>query len=129
MKKVNSKEDAKEEIKKYFAKLLLKERKALSNLRSVIKSAAPDAEEVFSYQMPAFRQNGMLVIYAAFKEHCSFFILSSALVKKMKDLLKDYSTSTGTIRFTVDKPLPVSLVKKIVKERIKENELKRKKKF
>jgi uncharacterized protein YdhG (YjbR/CyaY superfamily) len=82
---------------------------------------APRAEEVISYGMPGYKYHGMLVYFAAFKNHCSFFPGSSRIIK-MYDELKEYKTSKGSIQFTIDKPLPVSLVKKIVKARMRENE-------
>lgn len=95
---------------------------ALEDLRKTITSIVPKAEEVISYQIPAFKYNGKLVAFAAFKDHCSFFPLNSTLIKELSEDLKDYKTSPGTIQFTVDKPLPSALVKKIVEARMKENE-------
>jgi uncharacterized protein YdhG (YjbR/CyaY superfamily) len=86
----------------------------------------PEGEEVMSYQMPAFRYKGkILVYYASFQDHCSFFP-GSAIVEQFKEELKPYKTSKGTIQFPLDKPLPASLVKKIVKARIMEIEEKKK---
>jgi len=101
-------------------------RVALEKLRHTIKQAAPNAEEVISYQMPAFKQNGVLVYYAAFTKHCSFFVASHAVLQKYANEVAPYQTSKGTIQFTPNKPLPAALVKKLVKERIKENEAKAK---
>jgi len=98
-------------------------RKTLDKLYKAIKSAAPNAEELISYGMPAFKHHGMLVYFAAFKNHCSFFPGSSQIVQ-LYDELKSFKTSKGTIQFTVEKPLPVSVVKKIVKARMEENEAK-----
>jgi len=72
--------------------------------------------------MPAFRYKGALVSYAAFKNHCSLFPMQASLIDAMKDELKAYRTSKGTLQFPVDKPLPATLVKKIVKARVAENE-------
>jgi len=94
---------------------------ALEKLRQIIKTTAPDAEEIISYGMPAYKFYGMLVYFAAFKNHCSFFPGNASLIEKMNDELKDYTTSKGTIKFTTDKPLPAALVKKIVKARMAEN--------
>jgi len=93
----------------------------LENLRRTIKSVAPEAEEVISYNMPAFKYHGMLVGFAAAKNHCGFYPWTSRTVEQFKDDLKDFSTSKGAIRFSMEKPLPVALVKKIVKARMKEN--------
>jgi uncharacterized protein YdhG (YjbR/CyaY superfamily) len=92
----------------------------LQEIRRVIKESAPAAEEVISYQMPAFRQNGILVWFAAFKKHIGFFPTVSA-IEAFKDELKDYDMSKGTIRFSLDKPIPYELIRKIVKFRLKEN--------
>jgi uncharacterized protein YdhG (YjbR/CyaY superfamily) len=93
----------------------------LESLRQTIKSVAPKAEEVISYAMPAFKYHGMLVYFSAFKNHCSFFPANSSLIAKMEAELKPYRTAKGTIQFTVDRPLPATLVKKIVKARMQEN--------
>lgn len=103
----------------YLALQPEKVRDVLEKLRQTIKSSAPEAEEVISYGLPAFRYHGMLVYFAAFKNHCSFF--PGSIVEKMKNELKNYKTSKGTIQFTAEKPLPAALVKKIIKARVKEN--------
>jgi uncharacterized protein YdhG (YjbR/CyaY superfamily) len=105
----------------YLAALPQDAQVALEKLRKVIKAAAPKATEVISYQIPMYKQDGMLVGFAAFKDHCSFFPGALPLAI-YKDELKGYKTSKGTIRFPIDKPLPAALVKKIVKTRIAENE-------
>lgn len=110
-------------IDEYMETLPKDVRTVLENLRKTIKSVAPKAEETISYQMPAFKYYGMLVYFAAFKNHCSFFPGGSAsLAKELEAELKPYKTSKGTLQFTVDKPLPATLVKKIVKIRMKQNE-------
>lgn len=96
-------------------------RKALEKLRKTIKSVVPKAEETISYQMPTFKYHGGLVSYAAFKNHCSLFPWNSTLIKEYADELKAFKTFKGTIQFTVEKPLPVGLVKKIIKARVKQN--------
>jgi uncharacterized protein YdhG (YjbR/CyaY superfamily) len=94
----------------------------LQKIRAMIRAAAPpEATEAISYGIPAFRCQGALVGYAAFKDHCSFFPMSAALIEQFKSDLKKYSTSTGTIRFPLDKPLPKALVTKIVKARVAQN--------
>jgi uncharacterized protein YdhG (YjbR/CyaY superfamily) len=115
------KETTAKTIDEYLKALPEDVRVTLDELYKVIKSAAPDAEELISYGMPAFKHHGMLVYFAAFKDHCSFFPGSSQIVK-LYDELKSFKTSKGTIQFTIDKPLPVALVKKIVKARMEENE-------
>lgn len=110
-------------VDEYLAELPAKERTVLSNLRKTIKATAPKADEVIGYGMPGYKYYGMLVYFAAFKNHCSFFP-GTAMLGKFEDEVKPYQTSKGTLQFTVDKPLPASLVKKIVKERMKQNEAK-----
>lgn len=96
-------------------------RKALETLRAQIKAAAPKAEESISYGMPAYKYKGPLVYFGAFKKHCSFFPGSSSILENEKNL-KGFTVAKGTIQFTPEKPLPAALIKRIVKERIKENE-------
>jgi uncharacterized protein YdhG (YjbR/CyaY superfamily) len=112
-------------IDDYLASLSADKRAALEKLRKTIKGAAPKAEECISYQLPAFRQNGMLVAFGATANHCAFFLMSGSTVEAHKEELKGYDTSKGTIRFQADKPLPVALVRKLVKARIEENESRR----
>ena len=112
-------------VTEYLRAVPAKPRAALQQLRKTIKAAAPGAEEVISYGMPAFKHQGrMLVYYAAFKDHCSLYPASMAVIAAHKDELKGYERSKGTIRFAADKPLPATLVKKLVKARIRENEAK-----
>jgi uncharacterized protein YdhG (YjbR/CyaY superfamily) len=97
-------------------------RSTLKHIRAVIRSVVPaETTEVISYGMPMFKYNGMLVGYAAFKNHCSLFPTGSGVIERFKKELKDYPTSRGTIQFPSDKPLPDALVKKIVKARVTEN--------
>jgi uncharacterized protein YdhG (YjbR/CyaY superfamily) len=109
-------------IDDYLATLSNDKRAALEKLRKTIRAAAPNAEECISYQLPAFRLNGMLVAFGATANHCAFYPMSSSMVETHKRELKDYETSKGTIRFQADKPLPAALVRKLVKARIAENE-------
>ena len=108
-------------IDEYLAALPEDKREALERLRKVIRQAAPEAEECISYQMPAFRQNGMLVGFAAASNHCSLYPMNSTTVKQFEEELKNYDTSKGTIRFRPEKPLPATLVRKLVKARLREN--------
>jgi uncharacterized protein YdhG (YjbR/CyaY superfamily) len=109
-------------IDEYLAGISDDKRAALEKLRKTIKAAAPKAEECISYGLAAFRQNGMLVAFGATANHCAFYPMSSTTVETYKDELKDYDTSKGTIRFQAHKPLPVALVRKMVKARIAEND-------
>jgi len=108
------------DIDDYLARLTGDKRTALAKLRKDIKAAAPRVEECISYQVPAFRLDGkMLVWFAAAAKHCSFFPGAYPIKACARDL-KKYSTSKGTVRFSPDKPLPATLVKKLVKARIAE---------
>jgi len=98
----------------YFSQLPQKIKPALSNLRKIIQESAPEAEEVISYNMPAFKLHGMLVWYAAWKEHIGFYPTPSALDVFKKELLA-YKGAKGSVQFPIDKPLPLNLVTKIVK--------------
>ena len=101
----------------YLAALSADKRAALEKLRQAIRAAVPKAEECISYQLPAFRLNGKyLLAYGAATNHCAFY--PGSVVESLKDELKNYDTSKGTIRFPVDKPLPSALVRKVVKLRI-----------
>jgi len=95
--------------------------KTLQQLRQTIKASAPKAEEVISYQMPAFTYRGMLVYFAGYKNHIGFYPVSSAIKAFEKELSK-YTTSKGTVQFPIDQPLPLDLISKMVKFRVKENE-------
>lgn len=108
-------------IDEYLATLSDDQRAALEKLRKTIRAAAPKAEECISYQIPAFRQNGMLVGFGATAKHCAFYLMSASTVEAHKEELMAYDTSKGTIRFPADKPLPAALVRKLVKARIAEN--------
>lgn len=114
-------------IDEYLAALSADKRAALEKLRKTIQAAAPKAEECISYGLAAFRQDGMLVAFGATANHCAFYLMSSSTVEDHKDELEDYETSKGTIRFPADKPLPVALVRKLVKARIAENVSRRRK--
>jgi uncharacterized protein YdhG (YjbR/CyaY superfamily) len=116
---------AKTSIDDYLAAVPEDARAALEKLRGTIRAAAPNATETISYQVPTFKHHGPLVGFAAFKKHCSFFVMSTSVMETHGEELKAYDTSRGTIRFPADKPLPAALVKKLVKARIKENEARR----
>lgn len=111
-------------VDEYLARLDDAKRTALEKLRRTIKAAAPRAEECISYQLPAFRLDGrMLVWYGAGPNHCSFY--PGAIVEAHGADLKKYDTSKGTIRFQPDAPLPAPLVEKLVKACIARNEARR----
>ena len=91
----------------------------LQQFRKIIKAAAPQAEEVMSYGMPAFKYHSVLVYFAASKEHYGFYPTSKP-IEVFKDKLKSYKTSKGAIQLPADKPLPEKLITEIVKYRLKE---------
>jgi uncharacterized protein YdhG (YjbR/CyaY superfamily) len=91
----------------------------LQQVRHSIKEVAPNAEEVISYQMPAFKQGEVLVWYAAFKSHIGFYTKTSAMTW-FKEKLAPYKTSKGAIQFPYSNPLPLDLIKEIVQFRLKE---------
>lgn len=114
-------------IDEYHAEFDKDIQKLLQSIRQIIKQSAPEAIETISYNMPTFKLNKNLVYYAAYKKHIGFYPSSSPLVV-FKDELVDYKTSKGAIQFPIDKPLPISLIEKIVKFRVaqdKENSLKK----
>ena len=118
----NNKATSAKDIDAYLASVPKNSRAALENLRQTIKSIVPEATEGISYQVPTFKYQGrMLVSYAAFSEHCSFFP-GAGPIEAHQNELKSYQTSKGTIRFTPSQPLPKSLIKKLVKTRIRLNE-------
>ncbi len=109
-------------IDEYLSNLSDDKRAALEKVRQAIRAAVPSAEECISYGIPAFRWNGkVLVGFAAAAKHCAFYPWSSITVGAFPDELKGYDTSKGTIRFPPEKPLPASLIRKLVKARIQEN--------
>jgi len=115
-----------ETVNEYLAAVPEPARSTLKKVRAAIRAAAPaEATEVISYGIPMFKYKGMLVGYAAFPKHCSLFLATSSLLKQFKNELSRYQTSKGTIRFPTDKPLPVSLVKKILKARVVQNDQKK----
>jgi uncharacterized protein YdhG (YjbR/CyaY superfamily) len=109
-------------VDEYLANTPEPARSTLKHIRAVIKSVVPkETTEVISYRMPMFKYNGMLVGYAAFKNHCSLFPTGSGVLDQFEKELKGCRTSKGTIQFPSDQPLPDALLKKIVRARVKEN--------
>ena len=107
-------------IDEYLAALGDGQRAALEKLRKSIRAAAPAAVECISYQLPAFRLDGkLLVAFGAWANHCAFY--PGAVMEDLGVELKGYETSKGTIRFLANRPLPAALVRKLVKARIARN--------
>lgn len=105
----------------YLAALPEPERAALERLRATIMAAAPGASDAISYQMPAVRYRGrVLLSYAAFRDHCSLFPWSAALIDSFGDELARYRTGKGTLQFRTGEPIPDDLLERIVKARIDE---------
>jgi uncharacterized protein YdhG (YjbR/CyaY superfamily) len=107
-------------IDEYIAAAPKNLQETLQELRRSIKEAAPQAEEVISYQMPAFKLNGILVWFAVYKDHIGFYPKASA-IEAFKEKLSAYQTSKGTVQFPLNKPLPLDLIKEIVYFRLKED--------
>lgn len=97
--------------------------KRLKEVRETIRKAAPEAEETINYQIPTFKLNGNLVHFAGFKKHIGFYPAPSG-IEKFKDELTMYKGAKGSIQFPLDKPLPLDLIKRIVKFRVQENKRK-----
>ena len=113
-------------VDEYLAGIPEPARSTLNKVRAAIRSAAPaESTEAISYGIPAFKYKGRpLVWYAAFSDHCSLFP-TATVIEAFKGELKGFSTSKGTIHFPMDKPLPATLVKKLVKARLAQNESKK----
>jgi uncharacterized protein YdhG (YjbR/CyaY superfamily) len=108
-------------VAKYIAHVPEQARGKVRRLRAAIRSALPPGSvEIISYGIPAFQDKRVLVWYAAFSGHCSLFP-TAAVIAALKDELAGYSASKGTIRFPLDKPVPTALIKKIVKERVRQS--------
>ncbi len=99
----------------------------LEQIRTIIKKVAPDAEEVISYQIPAYKYHGFLVYYSGYKNHISLsYPFSDALLAEFKAELNRYKVSKSAIQFPNKEPLPKELIKRIVQFRLKENKVKAK---
>jgi len=113
-------------VEAYLADVPPKERAALKKIRAAVLSVVPDAGEKISYGLPAFTYHGNLLYYGAMKNHLSLFPGSKSVVRKFAAELKAFDASSpGTIRFTVEKPLPLTLIKKIARARAAENRARR----
>ena len=112
----------KQAIEAYLAAVAEPAQSALRKLRGQIAAAAPNADELINYGVPMFRVGGRnLVSLGVAKTHCSFYVQSPKLMEELAGDLAAFKTSKGAISFTPDRPIPVALVKKIVKARIAEN--------
>ncbi|MGO8815651.1 MAG: iron chaperone [Terriglobia bacterium] len=112
-------------VDEYLASVPEPARGTLNQIRAAIRSAVPaEATETLSYRIPAFKYKGVLVWFAAFRNHCSFFP-TAKVIDAFKDELNGYSLSKGTIQFPTDKPLPAALVRKMVRMRVAQVESKK----
>jgi uncharacterized protein YdhG (YjbR/CyaY superfamily) len=107
-------------IDDYIAAAPAEVRPIIEKIRQTIAAVAPDAEEVISYRMPAFRRNAILVYFAAFKHHIGFYPPVSGDAKLEKDLAR-YAGPKGNLKFPVDEPIPYALIKRIVQLRVKQD--------
>lgn len=118
MKNSSSKPETVDEYISLFPKDI---QSALKKIRQTIKKTAPEAEEKISYQMPAYKLNGYLVYFAAWKNHVGFYPASATALKSFTKELKNFEISKGTIKFPFDEPIPFDLITKITEYRMKEN--------
>lgn len=107
-------------IEEYILQFSPEVQETLKMLRKVIKESAPDAEEKISYQMPAFALHGILVYFAAFKNHIGFYPTASG-IEAFKHRLSAYKSGKGSVQFPLDQPLPYELIREIVKFKVAEN--------
>jgi uncharacterized protein YdhG (YjbR/CyaY superfamily) len=104
----------------YIADFPAETQELLQQLRDTIKKAAPEAEEGISYQMPAYKLNGMLVYFAGYKNHIGFYPTGSG-IEAFKHKMTAYKTSKGTVQFPLNQPLPLDLITEMVRFRVSEN--------
>jgi uncharacterized protein YdhG (YjbR/CyaY superfamily) len=109
-----------ESVDAYMSSFPERQQELMQQMRRIIKKAAPKATECISYNMPAYRQHGVLVYFAAYKNHIGFYPTSSPIKIFSQDLIA-YKTSKGAIQFPLDKQIPTALVKKIVQYRVEED--------
>ncbi|MGA3059954.1 MAG: DUF1801 domain-containing protein [Candidatus Bathyarchaeia archaeon] len=113
-----------ETIDEYIATFPKNVQRILQELRQTIIKAAPEADEGISYRIPVFKLNGDLVWFAAFKNHIGFYPRASA-IEAFQDKLSTYEISKGTVKFPINKPIPLNLIKEMVRFRVKENLIKK----
>lgn len=109
-------------VDKYIATFPKNVQIILEEVKQAIKEVIPGAEELISYQIPAFKLNGSYIIYfAGWKNHISLYPVTDEIKEKFKKDISSYKTSKGTLQFPLDKPMPLALIKKIVKHKLKDN--------
>jgi len=117
---MKEKQKTAETIDEYIAGFPKEIQTILTKIRLTVRKAAPQAAEAIKYQIPTFVQNGNLVHFAAYKHHIGFYPTSRAITKFKKEL-SPYAGAKGTVRFPLDKPIPLGLISKVVKSRVKDN--------
>jgi uncharacterized protein YdhG (YjbR/CyaY superfamily) len=118
---MSSQGNAKSRVRAYIAARPPRARAALKKIRAAVVRVAPRAEDAFSYGIPAFRLDGKLLVwYAAFTNHCSLFPMTSAIRRRLARDLRGYETAKGTVRLPLARPMPITLIRKLVKARFAE---------
>lgn len=112
------------EITSYIAACPIQTQEQLKNLRNFILQEVPQAEEVISYKMPAYKLNGMLVYFAGYEKHIGFYPTGSG-IKHFESEIQNFKYSKGTIQFPIEQDLPYELIRRIIQFRVQENELKK----
>ncbi|MDW8353250.1 MAG: DUF1801 domain-containing protein [Bryobacterales bacterium] len=107
-------------IDEYISTAPARVRPILAEIRRVVRAAAPEAEEVISYRMPAFKQHGILLYFAGFKNHIGLYPPVSG-EPKLEEALKPYAGPKGNLKFPLDRPIPYALIRRIVKLRLAQN--------
>jgi uncharacterized protein YdhG (YjbR/CyaY superfamily) len=118
-----SKQNQPATIDEYIAAAPAEVRPILKKIRATIRAAAPDAKEVISYRMPAFRMHGVIVYFAAFKSHIGMYPPVSGDAKLQQEV-GPYAGPKGNLRFPLDQPIPYDLIKRIVSLKVKQDEAK-----
>lgn len=114
------------DVNTYIATAPKEFRAKLTQLRKTIKTTAPKAKETISYGIPYYSYNGRLAYFAAFKKHIGLYV-PTPVIEEHKKELQDYENAKATVRFPIDRPLPITIIKKLIKARMKKNEVKTKK--
>lgn len=110
-----------QDVDGYIATFPAGTQQLLQQMRAIIQSAAPDAVEVISYQMPAYKAHGILVYFAAYAKHIGFYPTGSGMAA-FQDRFGNYKTSKGAVQFPLDQPLPAALIAEIVRSRVAQDD-------